>query len=99
MNKWSCTVIKDAYGKYYAELIIDGCDVKGLPRHVNYKTLKEAIQQKTGITILKHKDMIWERLSDTEKIATIDATQYRGEGTDCRVIIKERKNGWKPCFD
>lgn len=99
MNKWTCTVVKDATGKYYARLTIGGYDVEGLPEHVNYKTLKETIRQKTGIEILKHKDMIWERLSDTEMIATIDATQYRRKGKDCRVTIEERKNGWKPCFD
>ena len=40
--------------------------------------------------------MIWERLSDFEKIATIDATQPRA---DCRVRINERQNGWKPKWD
>lgn len=98
-SKWCLTVIKDAYGKYYAHMQIGGIAVKDLPEHVDYKTLATAIREKTGIEILKQKEMLWERLSDTEKIATLDATQYRGEGTDCRVSLAERIAGWKPNFE
>lgn len=99
MNKWICTIVQDSDGKYYASMDIDNIQVTELPEHVDYNTLKEAIRNKTGIEILKKKDMIFERLSDFEKIATIDATQYRGDGKDCRVTLKERINGWKPCWD
>lgn len=99
MSKWICTVVQDADGKYYANMDIDGVEVIELPEHVDYKTLREAIKNKTGISILMKKDMIFERLSDFEKVATIDATQYRGEGKDCRVTIEERINGWKPCWE
>jgi hypothetical protein len=98
MSKWACTIVKEFEGTYYARMCIDGKEVEDLPEGVNYKTLKEAIKNKTGITILKHKEMIFEKLSDTEKIATIDATQYRGIGKDCRVTLKERIEGWKPNF-
>ena len=43
--------------------------------------------------------MIFEKLGDFEQIATIDNTQYRGEGKDCRVRLVERQNGWKPKWD
>lgn len=98
-NRWCCTVVRDAEGKYYARMEIEGVEVRDLPEHVAYKTLSAAILDKTGVHILKHKDMLWERLSDTEKIATIDASQYRGEGKDCRVSVADRIAGWKPCFD
>lgn len=97
--KFVCTVIQDSNRKYTASVIIDQKEVEGLPTCVDYKTLKEEVLNKTGIVILKHKEMIFERLSATEKIATIDATQYRGEGKDCRVTIEERINGWKPCWN
>lgn len=98
-GRWCCTIVKDAEGKYYANMEIEGVPVKDLPAHVSYKTLSSAILQKTGISIPKQKEMLWERLSDTEKIATIDASQYRGEGKDCRVSVAERIAGWKPCFE
>lgn len=95
MAKWICTVIQRDE-KYRAVMEIMGKSVEDLPTDVDYRTLYEAIRLKTGISILKRKDMIFEKLSDFEKIATLDATQYRGVGTDCRVTIKERINGWKP---
>ena len=96
--KWTLTVIQ-SNGKYRAIMLMDNKEVEDLPSEVDYKTLKEAIRLKTGVEILKRKDMIFERLSDFEKVATIDATQYRGEGKDCRVTIEDRKNGWKPCWN
>lgn len=98
-NRWCCTVVRDAEGKYYARMEIEGVEVRDLPEHVDYKTLSAAILKKTGVSILKHEDMLWERLSDTEKIATIDASQNRGEDKDCRVSVADRIAGWKPCFD
>lgn len=98
MSKWACTIVQQFDGTYYARLDIMGKEIEDLPEGVNYNTLKEAIKNKTGIVILKHKDMIFERLSNTEKIATIDATQYREIGKDCRVTLKERIEGWKPNF-
>ena len=94
--KWICTVIQDGNGKYRAVMEIGGQTVYGLPEHVPYKTLRDAIKLKTGIEILKQKEMFWERLSDFEKIATIDNTQCRN---DCRVTVKERIDGWQPCWD
>lgn len=95
--KWTCTIIQ-SNGKYRAIMERGGKSVEDLPSEVDYRTLKEAIRLKTGVEILKRKDMIFERLSDFEKIATIDATQHR-ENRDCRVTMKDRKNGWKPCWD
>jgi hypothetical protein len=54
MNRWVCTIIKDSNGTYYADMYINGDMVKGLPEYSDYKTLKEAIKNKTGITILNH---------------------------------------------
>ena len=95
--KWTLTVIQ-SNGKYRAIMLMDNKEVEGLPSEVNYKTLKEAIKLKTGVTILQRKEMIFEKLSDFEKIATIDATQYR-EGKDCRVTMEDRKNGWQPDWE
>lgn len=39
-------------GRWYCTI------VKDLPAHVNYKTLSSAILEKTGITILKQKEML-----------------------------------------
>ena len=94
MKKWTCTVIQNTdSGKYHADVLINNKSVDGIPFDVDYKTLTEAIKRVTGISILKRKEMIFERLSDFEKIATIDATQPRN---DCRVTVTERINGWNP---
>ena len=98
-NRWFIKVIRTAEGKYYARMEIEGNEVKNLPEDVDYNTLKNAIELKTGIVILKHKDMFFEKLSATEKIATIDATQCRGDGKDCRVRIEELVRGWKPAWE
>lgn len=95
--KWTITVIQ-TNGKYRAIMLMNNKEIE-LPSGVDYRTLKNAIRLKTGVEILKRKDMIFEKLSDFEKIATIDNTQYRGAGKDCRVTIQERKNGWEPCWD
>ena len=97
MRKWICTVIQNAdSGKYHADVLINNKSVDGIPFDVDYKTLMGAIKRITGISILKRKEMIFERLSDFEKIATIDATQMRN---DCRVTVTERINGWNPCWN
>lgn len=91
MNKWTCTIIQNTdSGKYHADMLINNKSIDGIPFDVDYKTLMGAIKRITGISILKRKEMIFERLSDFEKIATIDATQLRN---DCRVTVTERING------
>lgn len=107
MSKWCCTVIhekdgfKEGYFKpknygYRAILEIDGYTVRDLPENVGYAELRKAIKCMTGKEIPYCKDMIWEKLSDCEHIATIDATQPR---KDCHVTLSERQNGWKPKWD
>ena len=97
MNKWTCTIIQNTdSGKYHADMLIDNKNVDGIPFDVDYKTLTEAIKRVTGISILKRKEMIFERLSDFEKIATLDNTQCRN---DCRVTVEERIRGWMPCWN
>lgn len=91
-NKWICEVVQDFNGKYYANMTIAEKKVEGLPEYVDYKTLCEAIERKTGIRILKRKDMIFEHFQ-RKAYALIDATQCR---SDCRVRLAEVKNGWKP---
>lgn len=94
MKRWTCTVIQQG-GKYRAIMEVNGKNVPDLPEDVDYRTLIREIRAKTGIQLLQRKNMIFERLSDFEKIATIDNTQTR---EDCRVTISERINGWKPCW-
>jgi len=96
MNRWYCNIIKNSDNKYYANMQIEGKNVYDLSIDVDYRTLSKEIEDKTGIRILKCKDMIFEKLSDTEKVATIDCTQYRNG--DCRVTLKELKNGWQPAW-
>ena len=103
MGRWTCTIIQNTEtGKYrVADFRINGKDVEECLKITEsyYKPLVDEVRRVTGIYLLKRRDMIFERLSDFEKITTIDATQYRGEGKDCRVTIKERIAGWQPCFD
>jgi hypothetical protein len=75
---------------------IEGRNIYDLEENVDYRTLKKSIEDKTGIRILQCKDMIFEKLSNTEKVATIDCTQSR---EDCRVTMEELKNGWKPAWE
>ena len=97
MSRWCCTVIYDEENRKYRCLLqIEGSYVDGLPEDVGYAELRKSIKCLTGKELPYHKDMIWERLSYFEKIATIDATQLR---TDCRVRLNERQNGWKPKWD
>jgi transcription initiation factor IIE alpha subunit len=95
MSKWTCEVVRDFDRTYYANMYVDGNMVKDLPEYVDYKTLKEAIKQKTGIEILKCKDMIFEKYG-RKYYAFIDATQTR---KDCRVTFEEKFNGiYRPDF-
>ena len=101
MGRWTCTIIQNTeLGRYrVADFRINGKEVNVTFSdfsYYRYVDLRALIRIKTGIDILKRKDMIFERLSDFEKIATIDNTQVR---EDCRVTIKERIAGWQPCFD
>lgn len=97
MNRWVCKIIKNSDNKYHADMQIEGRNIYDLEENVDYKTLSKSIFNKTGIQILKCKDMIFEKLSNTEKVATIDCTQYRNG--DCRVTMKELINGWKPAWE
>lgn len=101
MGRWTCTIIQNIETGLYrvADFRIDGKDITErfrVPFDLDYRGLVTFVKEETGICLLKRRDMIFERLSDFEKIATIDETQER---EDCRVTIKERIAGWKPCFD
>ena len=101
MGRWTCTIIQNIETGLYrvADFRIDGKDITErfrVPFNLDYRGLVTFVKEETGITLLKRKEMIFERLSDFEKIATLDATQER---EDCRVTIKERIAVWQPCFD
>lgn len=85
MGKWTCEVVQNIDGSYYANLTIDNKHVDGLPEYVDYNTLYNAIRLKTGICILRRKNMIFERFG-RKKYAFIDCTQVR---KDCRVKLSE----------
>jgi len=93
-HRWTCEIVKDFNGVYYANMFIEGQKVENLPEYVDYNTLKAAIRQETGVEILKCKDMIFEK-SGRKYYAFLDNTQTR---PDCRVTLKERLNGYKPDF-
>lgn len=94
-NGFFLEVVQDFDGSYYANMLLGGKRVEGLPEHVNYNELRDAIRQKTGVVILQRKDMKFQQ-SGRKKFAYIDATQER---KDCRVTLDEMKQGWKPKFD
>ena len=97
--KWICTVKQDSNRKYSATLIINQKEVEGLPIGVDYKTLKEAILNKSGIVFLNQKELIFEKFPNKEEIATVDVTQCLGVGRGCQVTLEDRINGWKPCWN
>lgn len=95
-NRWCCTVIYNEYdGRYRAILQVEGKRIEEVNEYLPYLALRKRIRALTGIEILKRTDMKFERLSDFEKIARIDATQPR---EDCRVTLKEVWSGWQPDF-
>lgn len=95
-HRWCCTIIYDESTRTYrANMLIEGKYVEGLEEGLTYLALRKRIRALTGIEILKRTSMKFERLSDFEKYATIDATQTRHDG---RVTAAERLRGWKPDF-
>ena len=94
MSKWFLEIVQNYDGTYYANMTINGAIVRNLPESVDYDTLKREIRQRTGIEILKRKDLNFQQRGG-KKYAYIDATQYR---EDCRVSLHEMDHGWKPDF-
>lgn len=102
MRKWFVEIVKDNFnggGKYHANMMIDGKAVEGLVRDVDYNTLRADIKAKTGIEILKRKDMVfWWHNGD--EFAILDYTRNR---EDSRVSCQEAKyagqNCWRPDFE
>lgn len=98
MSKWFVEVVKDVNGKYHANMMVDGKVVEGLVRDVDYNTLREDIQEKTGKEILKKKDMQFWPYGRNE-YAVLDFTRER---KDCRVSRYEVQYGcpgWSPDFE
>jgi len=93
MNKWYADIVRDFDGSYYCTLVINGKMVLGLPAYVDYRTLRNAIKDRTGIEIIKAKDLLFKRMGRKQE-AIIDATRQR---KDCRVGLDEM-GAWKPCF-
>ena len=91
MKSWYCELVRDFDGTYYANLTIDGAHVDGLPENVNYKTLKEAIRQRTGIQMIPVSHMYFCKLG-RKQYAIIDVTRTR---PDCRVPASENRD-WRP---
>ena len=61
-GRWYMEMVQDVDGSYYvSNMIIEGRKVENLPEHVDYKTLTAAIKRETGISLLKRKDMIFEK--------------------------------------
>lgn len=91
MKSWYCELIRDFDGTYYANLVIDGRLVLGLPAYVNYKTLHSAIKERTGIQLPPVSQMHFCKLGRKQE-AIIDGTRTR---PDCRVPAREIKD-WRP---
>ena len=95
MGKFFLEVVQDFDGSYYANMVINGNPVQDLKEYVDYNTLRKDIRDKTGIEILKRKDMVFQQWG-RKKYAYIDNTQYR---EDCRVTLDEMRHGFKPDFN
>ena len=93
-RKWFLEVVQDFDGTYYANMVMNGKPVTGLPEYVNYNTLRDAIRQQTGVVILNRSQMKFQGRG-RKKYAYIDNTQER---PDCRVTLREMDQGWKPDF-
>lgn len=92
--KWTLQV-EERNHKYTPTLMVDGCLVLGLGINQSYNAMANEIRQKTGIKILRLKDMIFERCTQLHcNLATLDATG--GKIGDCRITNKDFINGYKP---
>jgi hypothetical protein len=54
--KWICEIVRDFDGTYYANMTDENGYVSGLPEYVNYKTLIDGVEEKTGrcLPLCKH---------------------------------------------
>ena len=59
--KWHCEVVMDFDGRYYANLYVDDKMIEDLPDYVNYRALRKAIKEKTGIELVNQKELIFTR--------------------------------------
>jgi len=93
-GRWAATFIQNTEtGKYHCTINTENAGFIDFWDEYDWISLCNEIRISTGICMLKRKDMHFEKLSDFERIATIDATQTRD---DCRVSLDEIRQGWKP---
>ena len=57
--KWHCEIVMDFDGRYYANLYVDDKKIEDLPYYVNYRILRKAIKEKTGIEIVNQRELIF----------------------------------------
>ena len=57
--KWHCEIVMDFDGRYYANLYVDDKKIEDLPHYVNYRVLRKAIKEKTGIEIVNQRELIF----------------------------------------
>lgn len=93
-GKWAMTVIYNCDTRKYNATMNTEKGFIDFWEDMDYNTLKKAVYDITGVQILNRNRMIFEKLSDFEKIATIDASG--GKIGDCRVTLNDIKMGWRP---
>lgn len=94
-GRWAMTVIYDCdTHEYTATINTENNGFIDFWEGSDYNTLAKRIMEATGIVIIKRNNMIFEKLSAHERIATIDASG--GKIGDCRVTLNEIRAGWKP---
>lgn len=94
-GRWAMTVIYDCDTREYTATInTENNGFIDFWEGSDYNTLAKRIMEATGIVIIKRNNMIFEKLSSHERIATIDASG--GKIGDCRVTLNEIRAGWKP---
>lgn len=75
---YSCEIVKDFDGSYYANLFINGKYTCGLPEYVDYKTLKKAIASK-GVQLPNLSELCFERYGRKSYVQINSEEQTRKE--------------------
>lgn len=89
--RWNCDIIRNTDTNEYRALIEFEncvCEVEAY----GWRELCANVKRDTGIRFPMKKYFKFEKFSDFEQIAGIDASHAR---PSCIVTMKDRRNGWK----
>ena len=89
-GRFNADIIRDKTDNTYRgifECDLCSCEVLGN----GWRDFADNVKRDTGIEIPLKKHFVFEKLSDFEEIAGIDASHTR---KSCIVTMQDRKNGW-----